>query len=581
MEGECGPDKGSGPSFEYGEGFSIDEIEISTEFDTDLELVYEMPDGKECKQRSSCKQGGSVVKNTQCGGAKKVVFVHPPQADRADKCKVKIPKIRFNCDSAQPPKSTASPTETPESPEYTESLPQSSETGEVPDTSTTADVPGTTESPEESDTAGTSSTPVSGTFTTITEGQGTTVESSSPEESTTEPAEPSYTEGEPPSEETTSKPDDPIYTEGEPPAEETTAEPEDPSYTEGEPPAEETTGETEEPESTVESSSPEESTPVPDEPIVETEVTSHMTTSTIFTTSTSTITSCGPEVTECPDDEDGTAVVTLTIPVSTTICPVTETLTRTQEPGSTTEDSSPENPDTTVATTATSEAGEPTDSAPEPQETLPCPEVVPSCLNTWLFELECPDNTDTSCFCPSAAFIENVFTCIYAHGESDAVVSEAIRFVQGICASHASENPGIITNPNTITSIITVTDQPQTTAPGDYTTITISVTTEVPCVTDGVTLTDSSTASVIEQTVEVPNVGFETNSAGEVGVVPTPAPVTVSSSVASTLIPQPSGTGGEASPTGPSEPVEVGSASGMVVSLVGIGAAFFGVAVFI
>lgn len=528
-----------------------------------------MPDGKECKQRSSCKQGGSVVKNTQCGGARKVIFVHPPQTDKADKCKVKIPKIRFNCDSAQPPKSTT-PSETPGSPSYSENLPESSETGDIPDVSTTADVSETTEAPEESETAGTPSTPDETTetgvppFTTITEGQETTVESSSPEESTSEPGEPSYSEGEPPVEETTGKTEEPSNTGSKP---------------------------TEEPESTVESSSPEE--PTSDEPIVETEVTSHMTTSTIFTTTTSTITSCGPEVTGCPEDEDGTAVVTLTIPVSTTICPVTETLTRTQEPGaSTTEDSSPEPPetsegsknpdDTTAPPTGTSDSGKPTDSAPETQETLPCPEVVPSCLNTWLFELDCPDNTDTSCFCPSTAFIENVFTCIYAHGESDSVISEAMRFVQGICAGHASENPGIVTGINSITSVITVTDAPKTTtAAGDYTTITVSVTTEVPCVTDGVTLTDSSTTSVIEQTVEVPNVGFETNSAGEVGVVPTPEPVVVSSAVPSTLISQPTGTGGGATSPAPTGPVEVGSASGMVVSLVGIGAAFFGVVVFI
>lgn len=554
-----------------------------------------MPDGKECKQRSSCKQGGSVMKNTQCGGARKVVFVHPPQTDKADKCRIKIPKIRFNCDSAKPPKDT-SPSETPGSPDYTESLPESSGTSGTPDAPTTAGIPETTETPGESDTAVGSSRPgeTTGeyeetteigvpTFTTISEGQETTVESSSPEESTGELGEPSYSEGEPPAEETTAEPDEPSYTEGEPPAEETTGETDEPSYTEGAP--------SEEPGSTVESSSPEESTPVPDELIVETEVTSHMTTSTIFTTTTSTLSSCEPEVTECAEDEDGTAVVTLTIPVSTTICPVTETLTRTQESGlSTTEGSSPETPETTgsaegseditAPTTATSAPEEPIDSAPAPQETLPCPEVVPSCLNTWLFELDCPDNTDTSCFCPSADFVENVFTCIYAYGGSDAVISEAIRFFQGICAGHASENPGIITGINSITSIITVTEEAQVTVPADYTTITVSITTEVPCVTDGVTLTDSSTTSVIEQTAEVPRVGFETNSAGDVGVVPsTPAPVVVSSTVPSTLIPQPSETRDEAASPAPTEPVEAGSAGGVVASLVGIGAAFFGVVV--
>ena len=578
MEGECGPSKGSGPSFEYGEGFSIDEIEISTEFDTDLEIVYTMPDGKECKQRSPCKKGGSAVKNTQCGGAKKVVFVHPTQPDRAEKCKIKIPKIRFNCGSAKPPKSTG-PSETPDSPSYTESLPESSGTADIPNT--TASVPETTDSPGESDT---------------------TVDSSSPEKTNTEGSTAT------PPEETT--PGGPRYTEGTPsdstsiPEESTPGQPDEPSYTEGKPPgstsAPEGSGSTIESSSPEEStpSSPEESTPVPSEPIIETEVTSHMTTSTIFTTTTSTVTSCAPEITGCPEGEDGSAVVTLTIPVTTTVCPVTETITRTHEPGqSTTEDSSPETPETseapensdvqkttedsTVATTATRVTDQPTDSGPGPKETLPCPEVVPSCLNTWLFELDCPDNTDTSCFCPSAAFVENVFTCIYAHGDSDSVISEAIHYFQGICAGHASENPGIITGINSITPIITPTGGAQSTVPGDYTTITISVTTEVPCVTDGVTLTDSSTKSVIEQTAEVPNVGFQTNSAGEVGVVPsTPAPVVVSSTAPSTLIPQPSETGDDASSPGFTEPPQAG-AKGVVVSLLGIGTAFLGVFVFI
>ncbi|KAH7009753.1 hypothetical protein EDB80DRAFT_413720 [Ilyonectria destructans] len=48
--------------------------------------------------------------------------------------------------------------------------------------------------------------------------------------------------------------------------------------------------------------------------------TTKWTTSTVYTTSYQTITSCGPEVPNCPY---GSKVVTVTIPVSTTVCPVT------------------------------------------------------------------------------------------------------------------------------------------------------------------------------------------------------------------------------------------------------------------
>ncbi|KAK3989119.1 hypothetical protein QBC44DRAFT_88585 [Cladorrhinum sp. PSN332] len=47
------------------------------------------------------------------------------------------------------------------------------------------------------------------------------------------------------------------------------------------------------------------------------------TTSTVYTTSTATITSCPPKWTDCP--AHSTVLTTVTIPVSTTVCPVTET----------------------------------------------------------------------------------------------------------------------------------------------------------------------------------------------------------------------------------------------------------------
>jgi len=301
-------------------------------------------------------------------------------------------------------------------------------------------------------------------------------------------------------------------------------------------------------------------------------VTTHLTTSTIFTTVVSTVTNCGPEVPDCPNGQESTVIVTATVPLTTTVCPVTEIVTRTKDtPIPATSDKSPNVP------SVSSVPGVPSviSSAPAPVETLPCPDVVPSCLNTWLFSVGCSDNTDTACFCPDTAFVQNIFTCIYAYGETETVISEAIVFFQGICGGHIPENPAIVTGIDSITSIIT--EAPKPTVPAGYTTVTVTVTTEVPCVTDGVTISGSSTTTVIEQTAEIPNVGFQTNSEGNVNVVPTtPAPVVQNPAPSATATPigtfisVPVATGTQAvSPTGP----VIVSGAGRVASGLGLGVA--------
>ncbi|CEJ91300.1 Putative Beta-1,3-endoglucanase [[Torrubiella] hemipterigena] len=72
------------------------------------------------------------------------------------------------------------------------------------------------------------------------------------------------------------------------------------------------------------------SQPESSKPATTTFVTTYQTTSTVFTTSTQTISSCAPSITNCPLTSGGTTVVTVTVPVSTTICPVTETRTHTK-----------------------------------------------------------------------------------------------------------------------------------------------------------------------------------------------------------------------------------------------------------
>src|SRR5215469_3458621 len=69
--------KGSGPSFSCGSksnGFSIDSYQITVSEEVDVDFVYQMEGGETCKHTNKCSPGGTVVKNTQCGGSKQVSF---------------------------------------------------------------------------------------------------------------------------------------------------------------------------------------------------------------------------------------------------------------------------------------------------------------------------------------------------------------------------------------------------------------------------------------------------------------------------------------------------------------------------
>ena len=154
-----------------------------------------------------------------------------------------------------------------------------------------------------------------------------------------------------------------------------------------------------------------------------------------------------------------------------------------------------------------------------PVETLPCPDVVPACLNTFLFSVSCSDNSDTACYCPDTIFVKNIFDCIYAHGQTAEIVTEAVIFFQGICAPHAPSNPAIATGA-TVTSYVTVTAAPTVVGP-IYTTVSIVTTTVAPCTDDaGSVIPSSSTTYVISTAITVPQVGFTTGTGNDVGVVP-------------------------------------------------------------
>ncbi|KAF5619480.1 hypothetical protein F52700_11763 [Fusarium sp. NRRL 52700] len=324
------------------------------------------------------------------------------------------------------------------------------------------------------------------------------------------------------------------------------------------------------PAKTTEGSSPNATTDVPDEHT--TIVTSYDSTSTIYSTAVKTITSCGPEVTNCPVTAGTPAVVTETVAVSTTICPVTETIThKAPKPEKTGSDEKPETPKA-------------------PEDGYDVPDVVPSCLNTFIeYVADCKDNTDAACYCPSKDFVSNVFECLYAHAENDDTVAQAVSFFQGICAPYAEKNPVIATGADSVTEHITVTGTTIITS-AHYTTVVVATTITEPVVASGTPVEGSSTVKTIQTEIVVPEVGFTSGPAGNGPIPAQTAPATAPA--AGTEAPAPGyeapgagetlitgkpavGTGGLPAPTATGVPVTAGATrNGM-----GIAAAILAVAI--
>lgn len=93
------------------EGFSVKEIEVSVEFDCDLEFHYKMPDNSICKQVKRCSKQGTLVKNTQCGGAKSVdVYLGRHEQKSREDCEIGFHRIDFDCNPGYtPPKKPSQP----------------------------------------------------------------------------------------------------------------------------------------------------------------------------------------------------------------------------------------------------------------------------------------------------------------------------------------------------------------------------------------------------------------------------------------------------------------------------------------
>ncbi|KAI1206693.1 uncharacterized protein F4807DRAFT_437922 [Annulohypoxylon truncatum] len=487
---------------------SITTFQVTPEFDCDLEFHYSMPDGSTCKHRSACKASGTTVENTQCGGATDVTVVYPSQPSKPkDSCSFGIHSIGFDCSGPKPSKPAQS-TYSVSTPTYATSKPSKSSVAfsSAVQSSYSASIPAVSSYSASFPTASASA---SSSFSVIQSSSFAVGSSSSAVASS------SYA---------VSSAVSSAFSSASVASSSTVA---------------------------VGSSSTEAASSSAFS------VTSYMTTSTVFTTSVQTITSCAPTVTNCP--AHSTALTTVTVPVSTTVCPVTETLGvssavssagpsagspaasspatqatgyPTAPAGSAASESSPAQAtsvpagsgvvSTPVASSATSPAGSSGTSPAGPAETLPCPGVVPSCLNTWMFSVGCKDNTDAACYCPDATFTKNIFNCMYAYGESDEVISEAISYFQGICAPYAGSNPGIATGAQTITSVLTATAPAPT---GAVTTIQVATTVVVPCTNAaGETIPSSSSTVTVSTSLTVPGVAFSTITSGAsstgVAVVP-------------------------------------------------------------
>jgi hypothetical protein len=352
--------------------FSVSEMHLSSSYNTNIDCHYDMPDGSVCRQTVPCSSQGSIIKNTQCGGALSVSFSQgkgSPSNSGANSgkggCNLNIHSVGFACGSSSTsvPASSAtlvSPTFASSSAVFT-SVPLKSTpaaltstiSSEVIFSSVSAVIPVFSSTPlPESQTSTLSMVSSSSVFVSNT---------------------PSSTEVSPVSASSSSSI---VVSSG-------TGVYPSPSVPMG-------TG-----------SFP--SASLPNE-------------SGFFTLSSAIALGTGSS----PSSSAAVAVV----PVGTTSFPSSS--------------SGPYLNSTTVSSTSTVSASSPGTSAN-------VPDVVPSCLNTYLHNIECANNADADCYCKNGNFISDVYKCIDAYGGSDDNVSKAISYLIGICAKAVSGNPAIIT----------------------------------------------------------------------------------------------------------------------------------------
>ncbi|KAG6106387.1 hypothetical protein E4U14_004618 [Claviceps sp. LM454 group G7] len=392
------------------DAFSIGSIDLSTEFDVRLEFHYDMQDGSVCKHSADCKKGGSTIVNNQCGGAKKVKIVYPPQPSTSkNTCKISCHKISWHCGSGGSPP-----------PPGQVSIPGTLTASGFSSTGSISGVTTTPTTPDMETTPGVTTSATSATSATTSPGQDTTP--SYPGVTSAGTSATSATFATSATSASTS------------PGQDTT-----PSYP----------GVTSSAATSGTSSMPGASTDSTDTtPGASTSTTpGQETTPSVPGVSTNT----QPGTTDVQSTQSTSGPATFVTSISSAechACSSTETSYLTV-PGA-------------VSTVQTGDKPQPTTPGGKPSP--PCPQVVPRCLNTFLeLKSKCKDNKDAACYCPNKDFVNVVFNCIYAHGENDNVISEAISFFQGMCGQYIPQNPAIATGCKPIIEIITVTGTPRIT----------------------------------------------------------------------------------------------------------------------
>ncbi|KAF2633559.1 hypothetical protein BU25DRAFT_405427 [Macroventuria anomochaeta] len=573
-------------------GFSITHIDVSVEYDVDLELHYHMEDGSKCKQVAPCSASGSTIQNTQCGGAKSV-DVYLPKHDKSDKeCEIGFHNIGFDCNPGKgynppsPPEVPSSsapvvsqPASTPVVSQPASSAPPSTTTPSCNGDECNSQPPATSSGAPACDgeycasqppasSASTSSAPASSSApaTEVTVSSGYDV----PTSSTPEASVPTLPTTETPA---TSVPDVPSTSTPEvssPPATET---PTVPCGGYGQDSCEDTTAV---------SSAPIE-TPSSDIPVT-------LSSAAPFTNSSAPATTAPPTYETSPVPPPPASQPPVSESASVPAC----------------DGSYGESCEGTIAvstplasSTVILSTGVPQPSSPSYPPVSP-PDVLPKCMNTWLeISGDCKNNADASCYCKNKDFTKQVIDCVSAWCGTDDETREALQYLIGICAEHVPENPGLVTdcpsyiplNPtpasptapaggvSTPAGEVGTTPAPEVPSGGVSTTVTVPGTTPAPQVPSGgvasnvpaetpAASTPCTTIIYGTTTLTIPQVHFttQTNEAGAtptepVGLVPGTAPAQTPASTTAAPYPisgttlatfKPTGTGAY-SPTSPAE----------------------------
>lgn len=338
---------------------SIDKYEVSSDVDADIECHYEMPNKTVCKEYHSCKSGGTVIQNTQCGGAKSVTF-KPAESFKGKGCNIGVHSIGFNCGTASSTAPAVSKTES--IPAYGSSSPP---------------VYATTSSESATETSSTSSVVEITTDTTpYTSPTSTAATSSTAAPTDSVPSHessacvPSYgascsTTSEIPSSTATSRETSPVETSA-------------PEYSTSSSPSFSLTGTpTFSSLSTgIGGSVPSYNTSLTYKVPAHTQSTSSSSSNALGTTSIGSYSTGTIYSTSCETFTSSGSITTLTrsYAVSTTVAAVTS-------------------PDKESSAVETSSTTAPSYSGPEPSS----PALLPSCLNTWMYLTDCSSNSDSSC----------------------------------------------------------------------------------------------------------------------------------------------------------------------------------------